>query len=617
MTWLRLLADDRDATELEALRAERLAAGADPELTDAEASSALRIHARLRERRRHAIELAALNELARRLATLHDPQAVLGEVAAQARRLLGVDVAYLMLARSDAVLRMAVVDGSIGAALRGIELPPGQGLAGTVMRTGRPIGTENFSIDHRFPHVPNVDAAVSSEHLGGIIGVPLSTSVGTIGVLGAADRRPREFTAQEIELLAALGSHAAVAIGNARLFEENRQALADLERANAALRRSEEARREIDALRDRLTATVLRRGSASAIADEMERALGAVVSVFDADGTRLTGRGLRLDELLDNLSLGSVTGRVRGPAGPAIVAPVGLPTGWAGCLVAHHPTPGEFGEDAERVLALGATTMALVMASEQTAAEAELRTRGEVLAALLSPEADEAAVRRRARAAHVDVTRVSAVAVLLPSSVEDGDDPRGAAGHGARTATELRGWSAEHAGVVVVLVPDTVPEQLRDRLANGLPTGIAVGVAECSGGVTGVRDAHEAARHTAAVLHALERTERPALSNELGIYRILLSHSGRGEGGAFVQATIGPLLTHDRHRGRELVATLKTYLDHSEHHTRTCEALHVHANTLYRRLDRISELLGPRWRAPDRLLEIRLALHLHSLLARL
>lgn len=485
------------------------------------------------------------------------------------------------------------------------------------LRTGRPIGTEDYLVDGGLPHHPEVDAAALSEHLGGILGVPLRTGAGTIGVLCAADRRPRRFTAREIELLAALGSHAAVAIGNARLFEENRHALVDLERANAALRRSEEARREADALRDRLTAAVLQRGGAAAIAAELERALGAAVAVFDADGARLTGRGPRLDELVGTPPAGSAPERVAGPAGPVVVAPVGLPTGQAGSLVAHRPASGEFDEDAERVLALGATAMALVVASERTAAEAELRTRGEFLAALLSPESDEGAVRRRARAAHVDVARISAVAVLSPGSAAPTGDPRAAATHGARVAAELRGWSAEHAGEVVVLVPGPAPERLRDRLAAGLPDDVAAGVADCAGGVAGVRTAHETARQAAAVLHALGRTGRPALAGELGVYRTLFSRAGRGEGRAFVEATLGPLLAHDRDRGRDLVPTLRAYLDHGEHHARTCEALHVHANTLYRRLDRIAALLGEGWRAPDRLLEIRLALHLHALLARL
>ena len=99
------------------------------------------------ELRRRAEELAVLNDLARRLAALHDTREVLDEVARQARRLLGVDVAYIMLLRADR-LRIEVVDGAMGSAMRGIELESGQGLGGQVLATGRPLSSERYLADN-------------------------------------------------------------------------------------------------------------------------------------------------------------------------------------------------------------------------------------------------------------------------------------------------------------------------------------------------------------------------------------------------------------------------------------------------------------------------------------
>ena len=108
--------------------------------------------------RRRADELAVLNDLARRLAALHDTREVLDEVARQARRLLGVDVAYIMLLRADR-LRIEVVDGAMGSAMRGIELESGQGLGGQVLATGRPLTSDRYLEDARFPHGQNIDEA--------------------------------------------------------------------------------------------------------------------------------------------------------------------------------------------------------------------------------------------------------------------------------------------------------------------------------------------------------------------------------------------------------------------------------------------------------------------------
>ncbi|MCB5293712.1 helix-turn-helix domain-containing protein [Arthrobacter sp. SO3] len=82
----------------------------------------------------------------------------------------------------------------------------------------------------------------------------------------------------------------------------------------------------------------------------------------------------------------------------------------------------------------------------------------------------------------------------------------------------------------------------------------------------------------------------------------------------FVRQSVGPLLSHDHEYGRNLAATLTTYLDLSQHHARTCAALHIHTNTLYQRLERITAPIGPGWKEPSRSLDVQLALHLNGLM---
>ncbi len=193
-SWLDLLVGGRAGVELDAYLRQRLAA-AEPAERDrlrGQAERVRQIRAQLDERRQRAEELAVLNDLARRLASLRDPEVVLNEVARQARRLLAVDVAYIMLLQPGDVLRIEVADGSMGSALRGIELARGAGLGGEVLRTGRPMSSERY-LDRRPvpPPADPADAAASSEQLGGILGVPLMLDDETIGVLLAADRRAR------------------------------------------------------------------------------------------------------------------------------------------------------------------------------------------------------------------------------------------------------------------------------------------------------------------------------------------------------------------------------------------------------------------------------------------
>lgn len=61
---------------------------------------------------------------------------------------------------------------------------------------------------------------------------------------------------------------------------------------------------------------------------------------------------------------------------------------------------------------------------------------------------------------------------------------------------------------------------------------------------------------------------------------------------AFVERTIGPLMTWDARHRTGLVRTLELYLRHGTSATRTAAALHLRRQSLYQRLERIETLLG-------------------------
>lgn len=67
--------------------------------------------------------------------------------------------------------------------------------------------------------------------------------------------------------------------------------------------------------------------------------------------------------------------------------------------------------------------------------------------------------------------------------------------------------------------------------------------------------------------------------------------------------------------GSDLASTLASFLALSQNHTRATADLHVHPNTLYRRLEQVTTLLGESWRLPPRTLEVQLALLMLGLLA--
>lgn len=576
--WLRLLVEEASPEQFaEHLRKtlER-AEPVDREAALALAADAEQIRLHLVARKQANDELAVLNDLARRLAALRDSAGVLQEVTSQARRLLAADIAYIMLLQPDGTLRIDFVDGSLGLTMSGIRLSPGAGLGGQVLSTGRPAWSRSYLEDSALAHVDAVDDAAASEQLGGILGVPLMLAGDTIGVLFAADRRPRDFAGREVVLLSALASHAAVAIRNAELFEANERALADLREATRTRERAAE-------LREDLTELVIGGGGVEEVTDALSRALGCAVTLHRHEDAPVHAVGR--------------TG-----------VPVRLRSGYAGSLVA------DIADDPEvrLLLPIGAAAVALVLVSEHALAEADQRSRTDLVSALLAPDVDPASTRRRARTAGLDVDRMSTVVVVDPSAGHH-EDARRSAG---LVAAAVEGWTADHLDHAVVLVPRLDVDEVVARIRSlpGRSAACTIGAAPSSGGVAGVRQAHSDARNTAALLRSLGRSNACAAASDLAMYRSLFNQAGREEVQRFVEDTVGPLLSHDVRHSKDLAATLLTYLQQARHHGRTCTQLNIHANTLYQRLVRITELLGEGWREPDRALELQMALRMDQLI---
>lgn len=111
-------------------------------------------------------------------------------------------------------------------------------------------------------------------------------------------------------------------------------------------------------------------------------------------------------------------------------------------------------------------------------------------------------------------------------------------------------------------------------------------------------------------LTALDGVGGTASLRELGFLGLLLSADHDVE--SFIASTVGPVLEHDAGRPTELTRTLEAYFACGASPTRAAEALHVHPNTVSRRLERITDLLGPHWQRPARALEIQMALRLRK-----
>ncbi len=574
--WVELLAAEATAADLLAHRDHLLESGGPPGRVAREERAAATVSGLLQQRRRRIVELSALNDIAQQLATVHEPSDLLQGVVHEARRLLGVDLTYIALLDGDA-LRIDVASGQRTPQLVGVRLPADAGLIGRVVASNSPMWTPDYATEKRIVHRPIADDAASAEGLRGLLGVPLGVRGRVIGALLAAKRTERHFTEDEVALLQALASQASVAIDNARSREQ-------LARSNAALHQALR-------LDEQLTAVVLEGGDLDAmlalvrsvtpgelvwVATGDPAPSDAVAAVVDAVGEG--GDGMPVD-------------------GDGLVAqPVLAAKRLLGVLVATTADDGR--STARLVLERAAPIIALTIAEARQAARASELGRDIATIDLVSRrEGDARRDRERMRGAGLDPRRPHDVIVV--------DDPATVPGLRQALVVLREATSAAYRNQAVMLV------RHRADWAVIWPAGGPV--AGLAGPVTGAltfRDAYLDAARTARALAALGRRTGIARSDDLGVFGILLSHTGPRELAGQLRRELGPLLAEERRRGVPLVATLTAYLENGQRPSATAPALGVHVNTLYQRLAVIDRVLGPAWR--ERALELQVLLRVRA-----
>jgi signal transduction histidine kinase/putative methionine-R-sulfoxide reductase with GAF domain len=103
-----------------------------------------------------------------------------------------------------------------GHAVYSIRLKNGQGIAGHVARTGKPLHVRNAEEDPRFSAEWDM---LSGYRTRSILAAPMRNHLGrTIGVVQVLNKKRGDFTTDDADILAALATEAAVSIDNSRLF---------------------------------------------------------------------------------------------------------------------------------------------------------------------------------------------------------------------------------------------------------------------------------------------------------------------------------------------------------------------------------------------------------------
>ncbi|OQY46508.1 MAG: hypothetical protein B6240_07155 [Desulfobacteraceae bacterium 4572_87] len=181
-------------------------------------------------------ELELLNLSGRAFNSSLELDKVLVTVLEELRSLIDVLGSTIWLVEPEnenLVCRHAV--GICADVLNGWRLEPGQGLAGWVVHHGESLNVHDARIDFR--HFKGVDSQTGYE-IRSILGVPLISKGKSIGVIQVVDTAPGVFDSTHQTLLEWLAASAAIAIDNARLYQQARDEIRQREEAKAKLDKS-------------------------------------------------------------------------------------------------------------------------------------------------------------------------------------------------------------------------------------------------------------------------------------------------------------------------------------------------------------------------------------------
>ena len=199
----------------------------------AQVGLALENRALAREMGERMLEAEIVADVAKSVTTSLDLDTVLRRVTERARELCRTDIAVIGLQDADGgslIFRHRA--GVRFQAYDALRIERGQGVAGTVWATGRPLRIEDRQHE---PHHA-LDESLRIEGLRGMLAVPIRTGGLVSGVLVVAARAPRRFTDADERALERVAEHAALAIQNARLFAAEQASRAEAETAGRRYR---------------------------------------------------------------------------------------------------------------------------------------------------------------------------------------------------------------------------------------------------------------------------------------------------------------------------------------------------------------------------------------------
>ena len=210
-----------------------------------------------------------LIEISRDLASTLDLDTLLNDIVRASADITHAEAASILLYDDTArQLYFQVATNIDEPTMRGIVVPLDKSIAGWIVTNRQPLRIDDAHKDERF--YSDVEQSIGYETKT-LLGIPLITKNKVVGVLEVVNKKRGKFTDPDESMLTVLGAQAAVAIENARLFQQSdliaefvhelRTPLASLSTATYLLLRPEMSREQSDQIVNNIHNETLRLNS--------------------------------------------------------------------------------------------------------------------------------------------------------------------------------------------------------------------------------------------------------------------------------------------------------------------------------------------------------------------
>jgi diguanylate cyclase (GGDEF)-like protein len=163
-------------------------------------------------------EIYSLYEIAQAIGSSLDIADTMALIADKLTPLVPFSCCALFVRDDDEMVRCKFATGVDAEGIRGLTLPPGEGLAGWVTRNRRSAVSGRPAEDFM------AEAGLPAPHLHSALAAPLACDGRVIGALVAYHVDPGVYTDEHRRLLDRVAEQAATAISNSIVFEQTRQA---------------------------------------------------------------------------------------------------------------------------------------------------------------------------------------------------------------------------------------------------------------------------------------------------------------------------------------------------------------------------------------------------------